>query len=475
MSQVETPAAVTSPPPIPAAVWRLAVVIVFGAFMSTLDTSVVNVGLDRMAHSLDAPLSTAQWVASGYLLALAAVMPLTGWLTRRLGARPVWLAALASFTVISGGCALAGNMSELIVLRILQGIAGGMLVPAGQIILARAAGPARMGRVMSTVGIAVVLAPVIGPVLGGLLINLSWRWLFAINLPIGAVGLIAGLRRIPRQPPAGTSRLDLIGVVLSGAGLSLLTYGVTVASQRAGLDSAGAIGGLAGGTLALIVFAVRALRIPAPLLNLHLWRNQGFSAALAVGFFAGGTLFGVLVLMPLYFEIQRGQSTVATGLLLIGQGVGAAITMPLAGRLTDRFGGGIVSMAGLSVTAISIVPLALMGARTSLVAVEVVITLLGLGLGVSFMPAVAAAYSAISPDQLADATPQLNAVQRVGGSIGTAVTVVVVSRGLAAHHAPVTAFHAGLWFLFAATVLALLPATALMRVLRRRRPPVRRP
>src|SRR3954469_8876449 len=127
MSQVETPAAVTSPPPIPAAVWRLAVVIVFGAFMSTLDTSVVNVGLDRMAHSLDAPLSTAQWVASGYLLALAPVMPLTGWLTRRLGARPVWLAALASFTVISGGCALAGNMSELIVLRILQGVAGGML------------------------------------------------------------------------------------------------------------------------------------------------------------------------------------------------------------------------------------------------------------------------------------------------------------------------------------------------------------
>jgi EmrB/QacA subfamily drug resistance transporter len=473
MSQVETPTAVTTPPPIPAAVWRLAVVIVFGAFMSTLDTSVVNVGLDRMAHSLDAPLSTAQWVASGYLLALAAVMPMTGWLTRRIGARPVWLAALATFTLISGGCALAGNMSELIVLRILQGVAGGMLVPAGQIILARAAGPARMGRVMSTVGIAVVLAPVIGPVLGGLLINLSWRWLFAINLPIGAAGLIAGLRRIPHQPPAGAGRLDLVGVVLSGAGLSLLTYGVTVASQRASLDSAGAIGGLAGGTLALIVFVARALRIPAPLLNLHLWRNPGFSAALAVGFFSGSALFGVLVLMPLYFEIQRGQSTVVTGLLLVGQGVGAALAMPLAGQLTDRFGGGAVSLAGLSVTAISIVPLALMGAHTSLVAVEAVITLLGLGLGFSFMPAVAAAYSAISPDQLADATPQLNAVQRVGGSIGTAISVVVVSRGLAEQHAPVTAFHAGLWFLFAATVLALLPATALMRVLRRRRMPAR--
>jgi EmrB/QacA subfamily drug resistance transporter len=398
-------------------------------------------------------------------------MPVSGWLTRRIGARPVWLAALAGFTLISGGCALAGNMNELIALRVLQGVAGGLLVPAGQIILARAAGPARMGRVMSTVGVAVVLAPVVGPVLGGLLIDVSWRWLFAINLPIGAAGLIAGLRRIPRQPPAGAGRLDLIGVVLSGAGLSLLTYGITVASRQAGLDSAGAIGALAGGALALVVFAVRSLRIPAPLLNLHLWRNHAFSAALAVGFFGGGALFGALVLMPLYFEILRGQSTVATGLLLIGQGVGAAITMPLAGRLTDRFGGGIVSMAGLTVTAISIVPLALMGAHTSLVAVEAVSTLLGLGLGFSFMPAVAAAYGTIAPDQLADATPQLNAVQRVGGSIGTAISVVVVSRGLAAHHAPVNAFHAGLWFLFGATVLGLLPATALMRVLRRGRRP----
>jgi hypothetical protein len=211
------------------------------------------------------------------------------------------------------------------------------------------------------------------------------------------------------------------GVVLSSAGLSLLTYGVTIASQRASLDSTTTIGPIAGGLLALGFFAVRTLRIASPLLNLRLWRNHAFSGALAVGFFAGGALFGALLLMPLYFEIARGQSTTNTGLLLIGQGLGAAITMPISGRLTDRFGGGVVSVAGLTLTALSVVALTLMSTRTSLVAVEAVTVALGLGLGLALMPAAAAAYGAVTPEQIPDAAPQLNAVQRIGGAIGTAI------------------------------------------------------
>lgn len=454
---------------IPAAVWRLAAVVVLGAFMSNLDTSVVNVGLDRIGDGMHSSLGSAQWVASGYLLALAASMPVTGWLTRRFGAGWLWLGTLAAFTLASAACAAAPGMGELIALRVLQGLAGGMLIPAGQMMLARAAGPARMGRVMSTVGVAVVLAPVVGPVVGGLLISESWRWLFLINVPVGAAGLIAGFFVIPRTAGRGEAgRLDVTGLVLAGAGLPLLTYGITVTSQRASLASTGALVGLAGGTAALAAFAVWSMRSSQPLLNLRLWANRAFSTALSVSFFGGAALFGGLVLVPLYFEIQRGQTTVQTGLLLIGQGVGAALTMPLSGRLTDRIGGGVVSVAGLLITLAATLPLAALGTRPSFLLVEAIFTVRGLGTGLAIMPSVSAAYSAIEPAQILDATPQLNAVLRVGGSIGTAVLVVLVDRSLAAGHAPVAAFHAAFWGLSAVTALALVPSVLLTVVLRRK-------
>lgn len=458
-----------SPVPISAAVWRLAAVVVVGAFMSSLDTSVVNVGLDRMSGGLHATLSSAQWVASGYLLALAAAMPMTAWLTRRVGARRVWLGALAAFTVVSAACAAASGMGELIALRVAQGLAGGMLIPAGQMILARAAGPARMGRVMSTVGVAVVLAPVVGPVVGGLLIAESWRWLFLINVPFGLAGLAAGTALIPRTPGSREAgRLDVVGLVLAGAGLPLLTYGITLASRRASLASTGVLVGLLGGTAALAAFGVWSMKTPRPLLNLRLWGNRAFCAALGTGFFGGAALFGGLVLVPLYFEVQRGQSTVHTGLLLIGQGIGAAVTMPISGRLTDRVGGGVVSIAGFLIMLAAALPMAALGAHASYVAVEALFTALGLGTGLAIMPSVSAAYSAVEPAQIPDATPQLNGLQRVGGSIGTAVLVVLVDRSLASGRSPAAAFHTGFLALSAVIVLALVPSALLTVVLRRR-------
>lgn len=239
-------------------------------------------------------------------------------------------------------------------------------------------------------------------------------------------------------------------------------------SQRASFTSTGALLGLVGGAAALTAFAVWSMRSSRPLLNLRLWANRAFSTALSVSFLGGGALFGGLVLVPLYFEIQRGQSTVHTGLLLIGQGVGAALTMPLSGRLTDRIGGGMVSVAGLLVTLAATLPLVTLGAQPSFLLVEAIFTVRGLGTGLAIMPSVSAAYSSIEPAQILDATPQLNAVQRVGGSIGTAVLVVLVDRSLAAGHTPVAAFHAAFWGLSAVTALALVPSVLLTVVLRRK-------
>lgn len=221
---------------------------------------------------------------------------------------------------------------------------------------------------------------------------------------------------------------------------------------------------LAGGAAALLLFVLRSRVTAAPLVQLDVWRNRAFAASAVVAFLGGAALFGGLVLVPLYFELLRGEGTVATGLLLIGQGVGAAVTMPLSGRLTDRFGGGVVSVAGLALSAIATLPLLAVTADSGLAYVVAVTTVRGMGIGLAVMPAIAAAYSAIEPAQISDATPQLNAVQRVGGAIGTAVLVVAVQRGIAR---PGPAFHSSFGLLLAATLLALVPAVVLTVVLRR--------
>jgi EmrB/QacA subfamily drug resistance transporter len=164
---------------LPPEVRRIAIVVIFGAIMSILDTTIVNVALETLRRDLDVPLSTIQWVSTAYLLALAAVIPLTGWMAERFGARRVWMTAVAAFVVTSALCGLASSAGSLIAFRVLQGLAGGMIMPVGMITLAQAAGPKRMGRTMSVVGVPMLLAPVLGPVLGGLLVDdLSWRWIF---------------------------------------------------------------------------------------------------------------------------------------------------------------------------------------------------------------------------------------------------------------------------------------------------------
>jgi len=325
---------------VPGAVWRLAAVVAFGAVMAGLDTSVANVGLDTIRQDLGASLASAQWITSGYLLALAGALPACGWLSRRLGAGRLWLGALAGFTIASGLCAIAPNIEALIALRVLQGIAGGLLIPAGMTIIAQAAGPARMGRVMSISAVPAILAPAVGPVIGALLIaQLSWHWLFLINLPIGALGLILGWRMVPGGDRDPSARIDLPGLVLVGAGLPLVIYAITLtAEQRTLLDSTVLVPMVAG-VAALAAFARRSLRRESPLLDLRLVKNRVYAAASVEVLFGGAALFGGLIVMPLYFQLQREAGIVDTGWLLIAFSLGAAATFPIAGWLTDRYGG----------------------------------------------------------------------------------------------------------------------------------------
>ncbi len=451
-----------SPAPVGWPVWRLAVVVAFGAVMSGLDTSVANVGLDTIRGDLGASLASAQWITSGYLLALAGALPACGWLTRRLGAGRLWLGALGGFTVVSGLCAIAPSIGALIAFRVLQGVAGGLLIPAGMTIVAQAAGRARMGRVMSTSAVPAILAPAFGPVIGALLIaQLSWHWLFLINLPIGALGLILGWRTVASGDRDPSARIDVASLVLVGAGLPLVIYAITQAAELSTLLDATVLAPLVAGVAALAAFARRSLRREVPLLDLRLVKNRVYAAASLEVVFGGAALFGGLIVMPLYFQLQREQGIVATGLLLIAFSLGAAVTFPMAGWLTDRYGGGLVAAAGLSVTVASTIPFALLPADANLVAVEALQVVRGIGLALSGQPVISAAFATVKRHQLPDATSQINILSRVGGALGSALFVVILTQGMAPDArggATTDAFHTTFWSLTAAAAAALLAA-----------------
>jgi EmrB/QacA subfamily drug resistance transporter len=439
-------------PAIPAQVWRISAVVIFGAFMSNLDTSLVNVGLDTIGGQMNSPLGSVQWVTNGYLLALAGALPLSGWLGRRIGVGRLWLWALVAFTVASGLCAVAPSIEVLIALRVAQGLAGGLLTPAGQTIMGQAAGPSRMGRVMNTVGIALVLAPALGPTIGGLLIaHLSWRWLFLINLPVGLVAFALGLWIVPRGERGVAGPLDFVGFLLVGSGLPLLSYGIITASAERSVTGASAWASIVVGILALVLFVRRSLRSPAPLLDLRLFGNRVYTAASISVFFTGAALFGGMIILPLYFELLRGEPVVATGLLLASYGVGAVVAMSVGGRLTDRFGG-VVSVAGLTLTVATTIPLALFDANASLVGIEILLFLRGIGLGLAGLPAMSVAYATVARDKLPDATGQSNILRRVGASLGGALFVVVLENNGGSTD---VAFQTTFWWLTGASIVAL--------------------
>ncbi|HEY1700672.1 MAG TPA: DHA2 family efflux MFS transporter permease subunit [Trebonia sp.] len=441
--------------------WRLAWVIVLGAFASGLDTSLVNVGLNTIGTDLHAALPVVQWTATGYLLALAGSLPLAGWLGARVGVSRLWLAALAAFTLASAACALAPSIAALIGLRVVQGLAGGLLIPAGQTVLGQAVVARRLGRVMATLGVAVTAAPALGPVIGGLLLHAgSWRWLFAINLPIGGLGLLLGWRYIPRgHARTAAATLDWPALVGISAGLPLLIYGFTEISGHPSLPRV--LLPLLAGAAALTGFVIRSRRSSHPLIDLTLLRSRTFTAATVASGTTGMLMFGSGLLFPLYFQLGRHDTTIATGLHLLGLAGATAAVLPLTGRLVDRHGGGRIATIGAALALTSIVPFAILPTTTSPVAVHALLAVLGVAIAFAAVPPGIVAYKTVTPDQLADATTTVNIVQRVGGALGGALFALVLAN---------TGLHAAFWTM-AATGLAALASTAWLAAASRQTPP----
>jgi EmrB/QacA subfamily drug resistance transporter len=415
------------------ALLSVAIVVVLGAIMSILDTTVVNVAISHLSTTFDTSLETIQWIVTGYTLALATVIPVTGWAADRFGTKRLYMLSLGLFlcgSILSG---LAWSAGSLILFRVLQGLGGGMLMPAGMTILTRAAGPQRVGRVMSIIGVPMLLGPIVGPILGGWLVDdVSWRWIFFINIPIGIAALAMSLRVLPRDVTSRHERFDTLGIALLSPGLALFIYGLAKSSGSGGFASSTVlVPGLAGVAL-LAAFVVHALHTTDPLIDLRLFSNRTFAAASATLVLFAIAVFGSFLLLPLYFQTVRGESAMQAGLLLAPQGLGAMLVMPIAGQLTDRTGVGRIVLVGLTITLAAMLGLTQIGANTSYWTLGALLFVMGMGLGSTMMPIMSGAMQTLRRAAVARASTTVNILQQVGASIGTAVLSVTLAGALAA-------------------------------------------
>ncbi|MCK0090037.1 DHA2 family efflux MFS transporter permease subunit [Rhodococcus sp. HNM0563] len=421
-----------------AAVLKIASVVVLGAIMSILDVTVVSVALPTFMSEFQASYATVAWTMTGYTLALASVIPLTGWAADRFGTKRLYLTALVLFVAGSVLCSLAWDVTSLIGFRVLQGFGGGMLMPLGMTIMTRAAGPQRVGRVMAVLGIPMLLGPIGGPILGGWLIDVaSWHWIFLINLPIGAVALLTAFVVLPKDSPKKSESFDFVGMLLLSPGLALFLFGVSSLPETGTVASARVlVPGIVGVAL-IAAFVFHAVRTDHPLIDLRLFKNRQLTFAVltmtvfAIGFFGAGLLF------PSYFLQVHGETTLMAGLLLAPQGLGAMLTMPVAGQLVDRIGPGKIVLVGLVLIIAGMSVFTQVGVDTGYPLLLGALFVMGMGMGCTMMPTMTAALQTLTDHSIARGSTLMNIVQQAAGSIGTAtMSVILTSRIIAPDGAP---------------------------------------
>ncbi|TYL49669.1 DHA2 family efflux MFS transporter permease subunit [Nocardioides sp. BGMRC 2183] len=408
-------------------------VVVLGAIMSILDITVVSVALETFQEDFDATSAEVAWTMTGYTLALATVIPLTGWASDRFGTKRLYLLAVTLFTIGSVLCALADSLPMLVGFRVVQGLGGGMLMPLGMTILTRAAGPHRVGRVMAIMGVPMLLGPIFGPILGGWLIETaSWHWIFLINLPIGIVAIIYASIVLPKDHVEPSETFDFIGMLLLSPGLALFLYGVS------SIPEAGTVWDSEVLTTGIIGLVLIALFVPwalnkrnlHPLVELRLFANRNMTVAIIAMALFAIAFFGASLLFPLYFQQVRDESALSAGALLAPQGIGAMITMPIAGAIADRKGPGKVVLVGVSLVTIGMAMFTQLDESTSYAYILGSLFVMGLGMGSTMMPIMSAALATLTAHTTARGTTLLNITQQTAASIGTALFSVILTNSL---------------------------------------------
>ncbi|WP_129668039.1 MDR family MFS transporter [Phytoactinopolyspora endophytica] len=458
---------------------RLIVVLLLGGMMGLLDGTMVAVGVDTLAVRFHASLSTVGWVATGYLLAVTAAIPLTAWATDRIGAKKLWLLGIGLFLFGSLASGAAWDVRSLIAFRVIQGLGAGVVDPLMLVLLARAAGPHRAGRVMGLMGIVLSLGPVLGPVIGGIILDgLSWRWMFFINVPIGVVAFLLSLRTVPADPSPSErprTRLDVIGLALIAPGATALILALSQTAERAQFTHPAVLVPLGGGVALLAGYAAHARRVQdrPPLIDPRLFTHRGFVASVTVMAFVGAMMFSMLFTLPLYYQQTQGHGALTAGLLVAPYGVGAAVAMPIAGRLSDQVGARSLARGGTIVAAIGVLVFTQVDVATDERWLVVAALVVGLGSGFVGAPTMGSMYRTLPSSLVPQGSSVLYMLNQLGASVGVAVVAHLLE--LIGDDDPVRGFQGVFWWVTGVLVVVLAVASLLPGRpdgnVRRHRPP----
>jgi MFS transporter, DHA2 family, multidrug resistance protein len=399
----------------------------------TLDATVVNVAQRTLVDTFSSTQAVVAWSVTGYTLALAAVIPVTGWAAGKFGTKPLALGSVAVFCWASLLCAQAPNVSVLVAFRVLQGIGGGALMPLQLIILARAAGAQRFGRVLSFSMVPILLAPICGPILGGWLIDsFGWQSIFLINVPIGLCILVSAGLLLPEDVPAPVKSLDVVGMALLSPGLVLLLYGMSLWPAHRTLADRHVLAPVAIGSVLIGTFVVHAVRRgDRALLDVRLLRYREIAAANATRSLFALAFFGCCLLLPAYFQQVLSKTPFESGVLLIPQTLAAAAVMPIVGRLMERRGPRDVVLVGttLAVLGMGMFVYGISRRDVDLSVLLVGLATFGVGSGCMMTPVSWTAVHALDRSQVAHGSTLFNVNHNVAASAGAALmSVLLTSR-----------------------------------------------
>jgi EmrB/QacA subfamily drug resistance transporter len=445
----------------------VSVVFVMAMFMAIMDITIVNVALPKLARDFSVSPDHIDSVVVGFLVSLAVFIPASGWLGDRFGMKRMLLIAIAIFTGASALCGLSQTLTQLVIFRILQGVGGGMLTPVGMALLFRTFPPAERVRASRILIVPTAFAPALGPVLGGLLVtDVSWRWVFFVNLPIGIVALTFGALFLHEHKEPDAGRFDVGGFILAGSGLALLMYALSEGPSKH-WGSAVIVGTGVAGVVLLAALGRHELRSQAPMIDLRLIGNKLFRSTTAVLFTGTAAFLGTLYLVALFFQVGLGLTALGSGLSTFPEALGVMLGAQISTRLYPTIGPRRLMSCGLVGVGAVIGGMTLVGFSTSLWLVRVLMFFLGVAMAHVFAPAQAAAFATITPAAMGRASTLFNTARQVGSALGVALLTSVISavgvvHVVHGHRAPnLAAFH---WAFGTAAILALLASLLALTV-----------
>jgi EmrB/QacA subfamily drug resistance transporter len=401
--------------------WFALAAVSMGVFLSTIDSSIVNVALPTLVRELGASFPLVQWVVLAYLLTQSILLLGMGRWGDMIGKKPIYTAGFVIFTIGSVFCGISPTIYVLIASRTFQAVGAAMIFSLGLAIVTEAFPAAERGRALGIIGSVVSIGIVIGPTAGGFILgSLSWHWIFFVNLPVGILGTVMVLRYVPALHPAGKQRFDYLGALILFAGLMCLLLALTTGQQLGFFDPL-ILGLFAASSVLLALFVLIELRTPHPMIDLDLFRNMNFSLGLFTGFLVFVTLAGATFLMPFYLEDLLGFNTRQVGMLMAVVPLALGVTAPVSGVLSDRFGSRSITTAGLAILVFSYYLLTRLKLDTTQIGFILLFLPIGIGMGVFQSPNNSAVMGAAARSRLGVASGLLAITRALGQTTGVAV------------------------------------------------------